>query len=185
MHPIMLGILSIVFVLGIATGLLIHVGRDYESQSVLEEPFVQSASQASEADGRVFGFVDTLSGSSEKIYLRFDRALWLTGEAATDAAISAGVCTPERSKACLPGGYYIENNSVELSLYVVSTGVRIIVGTLERGASIAYESRQSISLSEFRQLFEDPRSATTWRSVPFWITLKDGAVVSIEEQYVP
>lgn len=184
-HPLALGIMIIVFGLGIGLGLLIYAVKGETPSGAARTPSVVTMSQDAALDGRMFGFVSSIESSGSKAYLSFDAANWLTGEAALNAAITAGVCTPERPKECLPNDYFIENNSGETAWHLIAPDVLITMETLHHDSSGSYRSGEVISFSEFRQLFENPQTASLWRRLPFWITLSEGGVTRIEEQYVP
>ena len=182
LNVISLTIMITVFGLGLTLGYIIHSTRDYEPRV---EQTMGRSSQSAPLTGRLFGFVSSLRSEGGEVSVIFDEALWLTGERARDAAIAAGLCTPEEPEDCLPNDYYIENASGETQDYLLLPDIRIFMETLHHDEGGAYLSGEEVSLGEFRELFENPESARLWRRLPFWITFENGSVVRIEEQYVP
>jgi hypothetical protein len=117
-------------------------------------------------DGEFFGFVDDATAAA----IMFDLACWFTGTAAEQAAAEDGEESPP------PNDYYVRNVNVTLRTVPVATGAE--VGWLPETG--------------------DPTTATTvdyltWlaerESRDFqpgvWLTVADGLVTFVEEQYVP
>lgn len=182
-HPIAIGLMSIVLLLGVGLGLVIHAGRDYVGNSSTESEY--SSGTSSENEGELFGFITSFESSGDRIYVAVDAARLFNGEAAVNAALSAGLCTPEDLGACAPNDFYIDNPIVESVWYTLSPDVNILMETLRHTEEGAYVSGERITLPELRQLFEDPRTATLWRQIPFWIEVEEGRITEIREQYVP
>lgn len=113
--------------------------------------------------------------------IRFDDAVWLTGEAAERAAIIAGLCTTEDTSDCTPNGYFIENaNSTPVALKI-SPSVEIEMETYETGEP--GDKIERVDLKTFAGLVNDPR--LHWNKLPYHVTVENGVVTKIVEQYVP
>ncbi len=183
-HPIAIGIMVVVFGLGLAVGYVIHISRGYDSALVREDDggFLSSGQTR---DGQLFGFVHSVERAKGDLELRFDPAERLTGEEAQLAALQAGRCAPERPEECAPQGYFIENNVVELFSYPLASDARVVMETRSTTASGAYVRGEAISLTEYENLFATSRDAAYWQRIPFWVTLERGRVRAIEEQYIP
>ena len=182
LNVISISIMCTVFGLGLALGYIIHSVKDYGPR--VEQTALRSFEDAPR-EGRIFGFIASFESGSGGVYVTFDEAVWLSGEEARDAAIRAGLCTPEEREQCLPNDYYIENNSGETRDYLLSPDVRIVMETLHSDDNGAYLSGEEVTLGALRELFENPESARLWRRLPFWITFEGGSVTYVEEQYVP
>lgn len=116
-------------------------------------------------DGDWFGFVSDVFPSA----IDFDLACWFTGIAAAEAAAEDGQESPP------PNDYYVRNESDEVRKVSVSPGV-IVMGLEPTGGS------DPVSMA-----YED--WYLTWPSRSYrpgiWITIVDGEIVTIAEQYVP
>jgi quinol-cytochrome oxidoreductase complex cytochrome b subunit len=107
--------------------------------------------------------------------LTFDVARFLTGKAAADAATAHGDESPP------PNDYYIVNDVKKLSTYLVSTSVvvRYIPMTaccnLKPGNFSAWsEAVNGTAMTDY-----------PGKNAPWWITIKGGSVVKIEQQFLP
>lgn len=115
-------------------------------------------------DGEWFGYVEAASDSS----LEFDLACWFSGAAAEDAAAADGNPPPDND-------YYIRNESNTLRTVPVS-GAAVVEELVNSGGP------------DLSVVVYDSWSAG-WASLDYhpgvWLTIKDGEVVHIVEQYVP
>jgi len=133
------------------------------------------------ADGRYFVFIkdmrETACDDCPGYAMTFDLALWFTGEAANEACVEDGgtECDP------VPNDYWIRNNNPQLRTIPVSrtAEVRAIDWTncCEPAAG---------DLTAFVDAMHAHATAGRYHSTsPFWITILDGAVVTIEEHFLP
>ena len=99
------------------------------------------------ADGVHFGFIRSVHTAQGTI--RFDDASMLTGKAAQDAAIAAGVCTQDTLNDCLPNDYYIDNPSHATVPLPLAPDATITFQTL--GAETEGIKRRSVSHAEFAE----------------------------------
>jgi hypothetical protein len=116
-------------------------------------------------DGRWFGYVDNADADQ----LGFDLACWFSGSAATDAAAEDGEESPP------PNDYYVRNESERLRLVPVAP--QVVVSWLPadgeaRTAAIRYADWVA-------------NRPTRLYPPGVWLEVDGGAVVSIEEQFVP
>ncbi len=116
-------------------------------------------------DGVWYGFVDSTAADS----LEFDLACWFTGDAAATAAAEDGEESPP------PNDYYVRNANDLLRTVDVAAGAE--ASWLPNPGSPAEET---IGYADW---------VTARADRPFqpgvWLTVEDGGVVLIEEQYVP
>lgn len=126
-----------------------------------------------------FGYIRSLSIASST--LQFDDAQWMTGTAGEDAAIAAGLCTEATRSECLPNDFYIGNADDEAVTIPLASNLTIYMLTWNAGD--AGIKRQSIRLNEFANLLND--ASAHWNKLPYNVTVKNNAVIMIEEVYVP
>lgn len=104
-----------------------------------------------------------------------DFAQFLTGKAAASAAAKAGDESPP------PNDYYIVNDNPKLRTLAVSPTVAVRLTTEDDGAPLP-EGYDSTLAAFAKQLKANPDWAQ-YRH--FWITIEDGVVTRIEEQFTP
>ena len=126
-----------------------------------------------------FGFIHEVHAEDQTIL--FDDAAMLTGEAAKDAAIRAGVCTEATREECTPNDFFIENVDDGLEELHVDENVVIQMVTYETGEPESQE--EPISFSEFSELINN--RTLHWRELPYRIQMHGNTVIKIEEQYIP
>jgi hypothetical protein len=130
-------------------------------------------------DGRYIVFVKELDPSADPASMQFDLALSLTGDEANAYAAAHGMETP------VPNDNLIINDNPKLRLMPLAADVEIDV--------IAYGScgpvcgpNEQIDLSTFQALllaepFSDGVHAGP--AAPYWLTIQDGTIIKVEEQY--
>lgn len=126
-----------------------------------------------------FGFIRAVDIENSTVL--FDSALWLSGEAGEDAAIEAGLCTPETRQECLPNDFYIYNADTETVSIPLASNITIYMLTLD--AEEQGIKRSFIRPDEFADLIND--EAQHWRQLPYNVSIKNNEVIMIEEVYVP
>lgn len=116
-------------------------------------------------DGEWFGYVDTAASSE----LEFDLACWFSGVPAADAAAEDGSESPP------PNDYYVRNQSSALRTVAVSDAAAVQQLVDTGGAELV-----TVAYGEW---------SAGWGSLDYqpgvWLTIKDGKVTEIMEQYVP
>ena len=117
-------------------------------------------------DGEWFGFVQSGSAGS----LGFDLACWFTGASAARAAAEDGEESPP------PNDYYVRN---------VNTMIRTLAVAADAG--VTWMSNPSDPSTEEMVPFADWLSGRTGRSFQpgVWLTIENGAVDYVREQYTP
>lgn len=116
-------------------------------------------------DGEWFGYVDTAAGSN----LEFDLACWFSGVPAADAAAEDGSESPP------PNDYYVRNQSAARRTVAVSDTAEVQQLVDAGGPDLT-----TVTYAEW---------SAGWGSLDYqpgvWLTIKDGKVATIVEQYVP
>jgi hypothetical protein len=185
---IILGV-ALIAIVALTGGLLLANGGDDDgaigsptsSPTTGATPSQTSASQ-SEApsstpamdDGRYFVFVKKLHGTPPDATMTFDLAYFLTGDAANEAAAENGDETP------VPNDYYIVNDNPRLRTMPVSPTVQINAIDWTNCCEPT-----SVPYTDWAASLTHPTDALLGTQVPYWITVTDGQIVTIEEQYLP
>lgn len=133
-------------------------------------------------DGRHFGWVRSvdLGGAT----LEFDRAEFLTGDEANEAAEEDGVVSPGEG---VPNDYYIRNpdtSTVTIRLGL-APGIEPELVVVDWGNCCESTSGE---LEPWAESFDDPEydgGAYRGDGSPYWVTVVGRAVVKVEEQYLP
>lgn len=116
--------------------------------------------------GRWFGFVETAADGE----LTFDLACWFTGSAAADAAREDGMESPP------PNDYHIRNASDRLRTIPVTATAE--VAWLTNPADLS-----TLETIGYARWVRDRSDRSYQPGV--WLTITDGTITAIEEQYVP
>ena len=133
-----------------------------------------AAPSATTNPGTDFGFIRSWTTKTGTIYLRFDRAVLLTGKAADDASAAHGGESP------VPNDYYIQNDNPRLREVAVGDQVTVIGSQLLTGSPGPNPSSLKALLTYVHN--GGPQVAAT----PFHLTYNaNGLVVRVQEQYIP
>jgi len=127
-------------------------------------------------NGEHFGRLYAVGATQEPPRLVIDIEQWFTDQAAVDAAIEDGVTVD-------PGinGYYIRNENPRWRTTEIDPAARVSLTTYPYADPSA---PRVISLSRFGELFYSFEGRLLQYS-PYRITVKDGRIVAIEEQFIP
>lgn len=129
-----------------------------------------------EGDERRLGFIRRVSFVEREAIVHFDPAEMLTGEAAVQAAKARGAESPP------PNDYFLVNDDTEEVEVPAPFDVPAVVQG-EDGHGGDPSDLHTIPLWELAAaIHEDPQY---FDRVPFWLTLDDGRIVRIEQQYLP
>jgi hypothetical protein len=130
-------------------------------------------------DGRHFGFLKSID--VDGAVLEFDLAYFLTGDEANAAAEEHGDETP------VPNDYYIVNDNPRIRTLRADPAMQIalydwdrccdetVPGSLD-GLALAINGGEPVTVDGHR--YQGPLS-------PYWLTVEEGSVIAIEEQYLP
>jgi hypothetical protein len=123
------------------------------------------------ADGRHPVYLKTVD--PDRPTITFDLIQFFTGEAATKAAAEDGEESPP------PNDYYIRNVNSRLRTLPVRSDAPITVNVLAAPSTGSSTKDVSVTLDELASYF--PNSGTA----PFWITVAQGQVTKIAQQFLP
>ena len=156
-------------------------GSDRAQESHTTEPTQTSTTPAPPADEH-FGYIRSVSAAGPTTTLAFDEADFLTGKEAQRAAEEDGVVEPGTP---VPNDYYIRNPDKSTKTIPVANDAQI---TATR-CPLCRNGKPG-QLGAFLAAFmksENPTFAKPYRGKfgLYWLTIEDGSVVRIDEQYVP
>lgn len=127
-------------------------------------------------DGKHFAYIKTIVDKNGGTYMTVDYAEMLTGQAAADAAAAAGEESPP------PNDYFISNNNKKLREFPVDTAINVTLTSTAQGVK---PEGYSVPFGDFQNIFTGVVSGPDLSRQPFWITIKDGTITIIAEQYLP
>jgi hypothetical protein len=127
-------------------------------------------------DGKHFGYIEGITETA----VQFDSATFLTGDKANDAAIAAGAIDEGDT---VPNDYFIQNEDESSGALGLSNDPRVVIDTIQDGLPGPAPADLAWLICEFSG--ERPDDRVTHRDNGYWLTVKDGVVTEIEEQYVP
>jgi hypothetical protein len=130
-------------------------------------------------EGRYFVYVAAVGASQEPPRLVVDAAQWFTDQAAVQAAIEDGVL-PAGSTS-IENGYYVRNTEPRWRVVEVAPGTAVELVVFPFGD---IERPRAVSMDRFEELFgEDPHTAI--RAFPYWVTVEDGTITDVTQQFIP
>ena len=140
-------------------------------------PTSATPSPAALGDGRRFGLIVGAAGMPPgSVTLRVDVARFLTGDAADHAAAARGEPTP------VPNGYFIVNDDPTPLKWPVAPSVKVRYIPENMCCEVQPGTLEGfLAAVEGTAMTDYPSLATTY----WWLTVKDGRVVAIEQQYLP
>ncbi len=127
-------------------------------------------------DGKHFAYIKTVVDKNGGTYLTVDYAEMLTGKAAADAAKAAGQESPP------PNDYFISNTNAKLREFPVDTSINVTLTSTSEGVK---PEGYTVPFGDFENIFNKVTAGPDLTRQPFWITIKDGTITIIAEQYLP
>jgi hypothetical protein len=127
-------------------------------------------------DGRHFGFIKSVDFQRSTVV--FDLAYLLKGEKANQAAAAHGYETP------VDNDYFIVNDNPRLRTLTMSPHVQILLLNWNRCCNVFFQANRRHFEASFKiKHFTGSNYQGTYGS--YWLTVEDGAVVKIQNQYQP
>lgn len=134
-------------------------------------------SSVKEKDGKQFGYISNVHTDNDRSFLDIDYAQMLTGEEANKAALKAG--------DEVNNDYYIVNQNKKIRTFEINQSAVITLQTW-RLSTTGQIKDTSLTLDKFVNIFySSDDDSKRLAANPYWITIKDGFVAKIEEQYIP
>jgi hypothetical protein len=129
-------------------------------------------------DGEHFGFVEEVDPADGSLV--FDLAYFLTGEAANEAAAEHGDEVP------VPNDYYIVNDNDRLRTLLLADDVELSLLDWNHCCDERFDGDlDTFARAIDEETFEAGGFVYNGRLSPYWLTVEDGEIVRIEEQYLP
>lgn len=130
-----------------------------------------------------FGYIKALTAKGKGYEMRFDPALWLSGETANRAAVEDGAVAPGEA---VPNDYYIRNPDRRLLSYRVPPDTPVTVVTVPRGQPRSTR----IDMAELAAIVRgrNPRRRPLLDRrgfLGYWVSVSIDTVRSIDQQYQP
>lgn len=147
------------------------------ANSPIEPPAPSSAPSPELEDGRHFGYIQSVDITTVPYTMVFDLAYFLTGQEAIDAAKEHGDEYPP------PNDYYVVNDNPKLRTLPFGPEITITIVNWEN----CCDSIPGV-LEPFVEAFQKKKPPLgNYRGTfsGYWLTVKGGEVVAIEEQYLP
>ena len=141
----------------------------------------QTSTTATPPKAEHFGYIRSVSTAGPTATLAFDEAEFLNGKEAQRAAEEDGVVEPGEA---VPNDYYIRNPDKTTKTIPISNDAEITA----RRCPLCRHGRPG-ELDPFlgafmkgRQTYAEPYRG---KYALYWLTIENGSVVAIDEQYVP
>ncbi|MCQ4085267.1 hypothetical protein [Saccharibacillus sp. JS10] len=122
-----------------------------------------------------------------KLQLETDRIGWYTGAAADKLFLEENPDAAEELGGA-PDGYYIVNNDLTEVKLPVAADAEVLMQIYDRTGN--YEDmdiqwNEPITTSKFDAQYNNPLGLLDLSAFPYHITVKDGVIVKIVQQYIP
>ncbi|WP_172256865.1 hypothetical protein [Saccharibacillus deserti] len=119
--------------------------------------------------------------------LETDRIGWYTGEAANKLFLKENPDAAEEMGGA-PDGYYIVNNDITEVKMPVAADAQVLMQIYDHTGS--YEDmeinwNESIGLDKFDAQYNNSLGLLDLSAFPYHVTVKDGVIVKIVQQYIP
>ncbi|PYE50096.1 hypothetical protein HUB98_28920 [Paenibacillus barcinonensis] len=144
-----------------------------------------SANKAQLANSEVYtAYIEGMRVEDGKLMLSVDKIGWYQGEEANTVFKQRN---PDAGIDEAPDGYYIVNDNKEQEQVEVKADAKVLMqlydhdGTMQ-GAEIKWN--EPVSLSKFEALYGDTRIMDL-SVFPYHLTIQDGKVIQIVQQYIP
>jgi hypothetical protein len=128
-----------------------------------------------------FGYIRSVDTSTRPATLEFDEAEWLSGEEAQRAAEADGAIDPG---APVPNDYYVRNHDKSTRRLEIDADAEVTAARCQ----LCRDGKPG-KLADFLESFS--RSGQTYNDdyrgaeSQYWLTIEDGRVLAIDEQYRP
>jgi len=140
--------------------------------------------QSQNPQGKQLVYLRSAAQSGLSATIEVDPIEIFSGEDAIQAAMKDTGCSKENitSGTCAPSlnnGFYIRNSSSSTEKYSVTLSTEAYLISQTDSSQL-----EKVGPLELKQRF-DTGELTGLRTAPFWLTVKDGKVLKIEQQYIP
>ncbi|WP_150274999.1 hypothetical protein [Paenibacillus tepidiphilus] len=146
----------------------------------------RAEAQSGNSDREFTVYIDSLQSHGHKLVLDADEIGWYEGPAA-DKVFAERDPESAAELGGAPDGYYIINDSDTLASYPVAPDAKVVMQIHDRTGNIEdldINWNEEIALSQFTGEFAKKDIIDLSQS-PYHLTIRDGEVVSIVQQYTP
>ncbi|RAP74927.1 hypothetical protein [Paenibacillus montanisoli] len=129
-------------------------------------------------------YINGMEQLDGKLLLQADPIEWYEGEAADAAFVKE---EPDAGLDYAPDGYYIVNDDETAETLEVDPNAAVLMQIYDRGGSLVNEEaewNQAFSLAKFESIYHAD-SQIDISEFPYHLTLKNGKVVRIVQQFIP
>jgi hypothetical protein len=175
-----LGVRALLFALAlVATGC--GGGGDENASPEPTQTATRCAPPPAPASAEHFGYIRSVSTAGPVATLAFDEAEFLTGKEAQKAAEADGVVPPGEP---VPNDYYIRNPDKTTRTFRIANNAEITARRCDlcRHGQPGQLGPFLAAFMKGRQTYADPYRG---KYALYWLTIEDGEVNAIDEQYVP
>lgn len=139
--------------------------------------FIPAGANAEKASfsGKTMTYITSLNESNGQLKASFNYIQWYFGKDADREFLKDCGCKKELGGA--PDGYYIRDVSKKIRSFPVSKNAKYVLQT--RTGEIKWNEK--VSKAQFMSFYKKTKKY----QLPFKITIQNGVVTSITEQYVP
>ncbi len=135
-------------------------------------------------EGRTLVYFRSVSQSGLSALVEVDEVEMLSGEQATQAAMKDTGCSKEKVVECaasLNNNFYIQNISTTTQKYSITLSTEVYMVSETDTSKL-----EKIGLLQLKERYDAGElNGTGLRTTPFWITVDNGKILKVEEQYIP
>ena len=133
-------------------------------------------------DGRHFGYVRAVDAAADPATIDFDVADFLQNQLAEEGAVEDGVIRPGEP---VPNDYYIRNDDESVETLEVSPQVTVTHVQCPTSCTEGLPGDFAAFAASFGQTGHTLNDEYRGAESQYWVTIADGEVVAIDEQYLP
>jgi hypothetical protein len=129
-------------------------------------------------------YIDQIYQENGQIYVKADFIEWYEGEEA-NKVFREREQDPEMTEA--PDGYYIVNDDTQLLTLPIARDAKVYMQIYNRTGNIneaVTQWNEEIDVAKFITLFSDD-SVMNMKDYPYHLTIKNGIIVRITQQFIP
>jgi hypothetical protein len=130
-------------------------------------------------DGRHFGYLAAVGAAQEPPRVVFDLAGWFTDDEAVAAAIEDGLLPP--GSTSIENGYYVRNEDPRWRIVTVDPATEVSLTVYPLGD---IDTPRVVRFAAFEELWRLNRRGAI-QGFPYWLTVEDGTVTAIGQQFIP
>ncbi|WP_211745800.1 hypothetical protein [Paenibacillus sp. Marseille-Q4541] len=177
-----ISLLSVIFL-----GSFTYGNINYDSATVLAKtsnPAEQTENKDTADTTKETIYVTNLVNEAGQLTILADDIDWFEGKAADEALVEH---EPNAGIDYAPDGYYIVNDDQSIQELKIAPDAEVLVQIYDRTGNpedIDLNWNEKISLEKFIQLYENKENLDM-SQFPYHVTIQDGEVIQIVQQYIP